>query len=101
MFQPIQKESSSHRPQIVTAGCQPAEGVLLEMIYREEEHKTLFAFWNGESVQYQDSFSFSKNRLLVPYSPDNNLIKNHVLLFPSRAEEFGTEEQLVAEIQAF
>src|SRR5206468_2327094 len=38
---------------------------------------------------------------LVPYSPNNNLIKNEVVLLPSEPEEYGSEEQLLDEIQSF
>ena len=38
---------------------------------------------------------------LVPYSPGNNLLKNEVVLFPSEPEEYGSEEELLAQIQSF
>ena len=37
----------------------------------------------------------------MPYSPGNNLIKNDVILLPSGPEEYGSEAELVAEIQAY
>ena len=45
--------------------------------------------------------SFRRGERLVPYSPDNNLIKNDVVLLPSGPEEYGSEAELVAEIQAY
>ena len=38
---------------------------------------------------------------LVPYSPDNNLIKNDVVLLPSGPAEYGSEAELAAEIQTY
>ncbi len=38
---------------------------------------------------------------LIPYSPNNNLIKKEVVLFPSEPCEYGSEEKLVSEIQTF
>jgi hypothetical protein len=37
----------------------------------------------------------------VPYSPNNNLIKNEVILLPSEPEDFGSEEELLSQIQSF
>jgi len=37
----------------------------------------------------------------VPYSPTNNLLQHDVVLLPSEPEEYGSEEVLVNEIQAF
>ena len=37
----------------------------------------------------------------MPYPPGNNLIKNEVILLPSGPEEYGSEAELAAEIQAY
>ena len=37
----------------------------------------------------------------MPYSAGNNLIKNNVILLPSGPEAYGSEAELVAEIQAY
>ncbi|HKY31667.1 MAG TPA: hypothetical protein VJV23_03950 [Candidatus Polarisedimenticolia bacterium] len=37
----------------------------------------------------------------MPYSPRNNLLQNGVVLLPTGPEEYGSEETLIAEIQAF
>jgi hypothetical protein len=42
-----------------------------------------------------------KGQQLVPYSPHNNLIRHGVVLLPSEPEEYGTEEDLIREIQSF
>lgn len=77
------------------------DGVLLEMVFREAEKKTLFAVWDGESVRYEPSFPLGGKRVAAPYSPDNNLVKNHVILFPASAEEYGSEQELIQQVQAF
>jgi hypothetical protein len=38
---------------------------------------------------------------LVPYSPENNLLKNDVVRFPSEASEYESDQALVAEIREF
>ena len=39
--------------------------------------------------------------MLVPYAPSNNLIVNDCVLFPSKPEEFGHKNELLADIRAF
>ena len=38
---------------------------------------------------------------LIPFSPDNNLIKNEAVLLPSEPREYGSEKQLIDDIQEF
>jgi hypothetical protein len=52
--------------------------------------------WTTEA-QIEDRFG---NRL-VPFSPNNNLIRNEVVLLPSEPQDYGTEEALLSEIRAF
>ena len=73
---------------------------IVEMLYRAEEHRTLFCISEGETVRYDTSLAVNGERL-IPYSPNNNLLTNEVVLLPSEPEEFGSEEMLVSEIQAF
>ena len=47
------------------------------------------------------SFELPTGERLVPYPAENNLIKNDVILLPSGPEEYGSEAELVAEIQAY
>ncbi|KGJ65558.1 hypothetical protein DXU04_12070 [Bradyrhizobium diazoefficiens] len=38
---------------------------------------------------------------MVPFSPNNNLIKNEVVLLPSEPRSYGDEQELVSEVVAF
>jgi hypothetical protein len=82
-------------------GGQPVEGISLEMIHDPKEAKTGFALWDGQSVKYVDRFPIDGNRFLAPYSPNNNLIAHKVVLFPSKAQEYASENELIQEIQGF
>ncbi|MGH7484906.1 MAG: hypothetical protein ACREMY_04765, partial [bacterium] len=57
--------------------------------------------WDHGEWRFESSISSSRNHLLIPYSPNNNLLKNGVVLFPSEPEEYGSELDLIAEIQEF
>ncbi len=71
------------------------------MVYRPEEKRSAFAVWNGEAWTEKASIPLDPLHRLVPYSPSNNLVKNEVVLFPSAPEEYGSEDELVASIEAF
>jgi hypothetical protein len=76
------------------------DGSIAELLYRPDEHRTLFCIAKDGEWRYENEI-LEDNLRLVPYSPNNNLIKHEVVLLPSEPREYGTEEQLVAAIQAF
>jgi hypothetical protein len=73
---------------------------LAEMVYRPEEHRTLFCVSKDGEFRYEASLLLNGERL-VPYSPRNNLLTNEVVLFPSELSEYESEESLVESIRAF
>lgn len=73
---------------------------LAEMIYNPYENTTGFAIYKNGEVKYQQSILNDEVKLL-PYSFDNNLVKHKVVLFPSEAEEYGSEAELLKEISEF
>ena len=101
MLEPIKKDEKEYARRIVTVSAAPVAGTLAETVYQPDQHRTAFAIWNGETVRYETHIRLSQDRTLVPYSADNNLIKNRVVLFPSEAAEYGTEDELIVEIQSF
>src|SRR5208337_1638062 len=76
------------------------DGTLIEMVYRPEERRTLLCVSTEGQVRYETNITHDGKRL-VPYSPENNLLKNEVVLFPSEATPYETEQALVAEIRQF
>jgi hypothetical protein len=76
------------------------DGTLIEMVYRPEERRTLLCIAKEGQVRYETNLMDDGKRL-VPYSPENNLLKNDVVLFPSEAAPYESEEALVAEIREF
>src|SRR4051812_21732800 len=82
-------------------GGEPLPGTLLETIYRSQTAETLFATYKGGKLTYEKSFAMGANRSLVPYSPQNSLIRNRIVLFPSSADEYGSKRELVASIKSF
>src|SRR5881398_2663732 len=76
------------------------DGSFAEMIYRPEENRTLFCVSKDGDIRYEPSLLINGQRL-TPYSPRNNLLINEVVLFPSEATEYGSEQKLIEEIRAF
>src|SRR3989442_15961986 len=76
-------------------------GTILENVYQAEEKRTAFIVWQDGKWAREASFSPDPSRHLVPYSSSNNLIQHEVVLLPSQPEEYGSEDTLVSEIQAF
>lgn len=76
------------------------DGVILEMVYEPQVRQTSFVVWQNGQWSFETGFNAGQYRL-VPYSPNNNLIKNEVVLLPSEPEEYGSEEELLREIEGF
>lgn len=93
-------EPTKRRP-VPTASAVLDDGRILEMVYRPDEKRSAFIVCQGSEWEMHPSFSHDGRARLVPYSPQNNLLRNEVLLFPSEPEEYGSEEELLAEIQTF
>src|SRR5438552_1010539 len=77
------------------------DGTLLEMVYHRAEAKSEFVIWKYDAWTYESAFTVSEKKRFVPYSPDNNLIKSEVVLLPSEPQEYGSQKELVDNIQAF
>jgi hypothetical protein len=76
------------------------DGALVEMVYDPEHSRTRLAICQKGKVSYAESLLHHGQRL-VPYSPRNSLLANEVVLFPSHADEYETDEALVRAIQHF
>jgi hypothetical protein len=76
------------------------DGSIVELLYDPTKHTTLFCVAQDGEFRYEHAILAHGHRL-VPYSPNNNLIKNDVVLLPSKAEEYRTEEELIVSIQGF
>src|SRR5262245_6545744 len=93
-------EAKQQRP-VPTVSAVFDDGAILEMVYRPQDKRTAFVLWKDGEWNLEQSLSINPFQRLVPYSPNNNLIKNEVVLLPSEPEEYGSEESLLGEIQSF
>jgi hypothetical protein len=100
-----QQENTGPKPEAAkplrTASAVLSDGRMVELVYDRGKHQTSLALWTGETWTLQPSVTSGNGRELVPYSADNNLIRNEVILLPSQPAEYGSATELVDEIQAF
>ena len=90
------------KKQIVpTASAILEDGTIVEMAFQPEQRRTFFAIYNAGRWTLQDGIDLGSDARLVPFSPNNNLVKNEVVLLPSEPTIYGSEEKLVADIQQF
>src|SRR5438876_12045609 len=85
---PKNASKKTERP-IVTVSNVFDDGSILEMVHQVETKQTGFAIWKDEAWTIERTFTLIPHHRLVPYSPQNNLIKNNVVLLPSEPEDYG------------
>ena len=97
-----QKEAPGEKQQYIpTASAILDDDTLVELVYDSAHRRTALALFNAGRWTLQTKIAIDKNVSLVPFSAGNNLIANEALLLPSAPQIYGTEEQLIAGIQAF
>ena len=95
-------QNGEDRANIPTVSRVCRDGTLVELVYDPIKRKTALAvsrfggLWNIE-----EAVRIETGETLVPYSAKNNLIANECVLLPSGPVEYGTREELLADIQAF
>ena len=76
-------------------------GGILETLYDSDTGETRFALWRDGAWTIEQSHTVNPVYRLVPYSPENNLIKNEIVRLPKIPEEYGSEDQLIADVKSF
>lgn len=98
---PIRRETTQHRDVKPTVSDLLEDGTVIELVYRTENRTTLFATSLAGRWTLAPHVDVPGRHRLVPFSADNNLIKNEVVLLPSEPLSYGTEQELVADVINF
>jgi len=77
------------------------DSTMIELVYDAGRRRTFLAVFSAGRWTLQDSVTTKSGITLVPFSPENNLIANEAVLLPSEPRIYGSEDELVSEIQAF
>ncbi|MEO6191612.1 MAG: hypothetical protein ABIS20_01265 [Thermoanaerobaculia bacterium] len=76
-------------------------GEMLETVFDPAAPATGFIVFDGKKWRSERKVELPGGVTLVPYSAENNLITHRVVLFPSAPEEYGSEEELFADVRSF
>lgn len=96
MAEPRPRQKVQHIPGVILQ-----DGSIAEMVYCPEEGTTAFLVGGKDRWSRETQIVLSDDEVLVPYSPQNNLLTHEVLLLPSDAREYGSEQELVLAIRSF
>lgn len=92
------KELSSARTP-TASHCLP-DGALIELLYDPVRRATTLGLWRDGRCSAEFEVLFGQERL-IPFSPDNNIIKNGVVLLPSEPAEYGSKGELIEGIRRY
>ena len=91
----------SQVPITPTASATLDDGTLVELVFNPVRRRTFLATYSAGRWTLQGSLDSGVGVRLVPFSANNNLIKNEVVLLPSEPRLYGDEQHLIADIQSF
>ncbi len=77
------------------------DGSLIELVYDPVIRKTALATGLEDTWTLEPYVDVSPTDRLVPFSPDNNLIKNDAVLLPSAPALYESDQRLISDVQAF
>ncbi len=96
----IDKEAGRQHARPVASVEGLPDGSVAEIVYDPSAHRTSFCV-SKEGEWRLDPHITLRGERLVPYSPNNSLLRHDVVLLPSGPEEYGSEQALLEEVQAF
>lgn len=97
----MESNTETKKSIIPTASAILDDGTLVEIAFQPKQRRTVFAIYSAGRWTLQDAIDLGSDARLVPFSPNNNLVKNEVVLLSSEPMIYGSEEKLVADIQQF
>src|SRR5258707_15105421 len=95
------KPEEKKKPFMPTASAVLDDGTLVELVYQPARRRTFLALYSAGRWTLKPYVDLDDGTRLVPFSPENNLIKNDAVLLPSEPQIYGSEEQLLSDIRSF
>lgn len=77
-----------------------SDGTIIEMLFDSKKNETSLAIYKNNEIKIRKSFE-NDGIILKPHSANKDLLKHKVILFPSEAIEYGSQKELIQEIQTF
>jgi hypothetical protein len=99
----MQEQPSERKPEQIAkiASTVLDNGLVIELLYRANERRTLFAIGKDGEWRMQNKLMLPNGETLVPFSASNNLIRNECVLFPTAPEKYGDTGILISEIREY
>jgi len=95
------KKETQQRDRVPTVSRVLSDGTIVELLYDAARQTTALAVWRDGGWTIEAGIKLEGGEHLAPYSPQNNIIRNDVVLLPSKPSEYGNKERLLGEIQQF
>lgn len=78
------------------------DGTIIEMCLDwDNSPATFFAVYNNGDIKYKDWVEKDPLTKFVPFKPDVDSVRNGLVRFPSKAEEYNDDESLIKEIKEY
>jgi len=78
-----------------------SDRTLIEMVYDPENRRTSLIKWQDGEIETAPVFKLEKDWEVLPYRPENPLLHQRIILFPTEVQEYGDDETLIRQIRAF
>jgi hypothetical protein len=80
--------------------CVLKDGSLIEMLYDTEESKSILAVYRDGKVTLEESVKINNSLSFAPLAPNQGILENGFIQFPSAVGECESNEQLYREIRS-
>lgn len=94
-------DEAPRKRDIPTVATVTPDGELVELLYDAKTRATGLAVGLGEAVSVVSDVELPNGSRLVPWNPENNLIKHSAVLLPERPDDFGGVPALLAQIDDY
>jgi len=96
------QNAETRKPRAIpTASVVRRDGRLVELTYDPEARQTRFVVGDDTGWRFENTVAADDGKQLIPYRADNSVITNDVVLLPVAPTEYGTERELLHDIQSY
>jgi hypothetical protein len=89
------------RAAVPTVSRRLPDGTMIELLYHPDNRETSFALSKEGVWRIAREIQSAADERLIPFSPNNNIIKNEVVVLPSEPTEYGSKGELLQEVRRF
>jgi hypothetical protein len=77
------------------------DGSLVEMLYDTKKHKSQLTVYKDGVVSFEDRVKISDSTWFLPLTPNQGILENRFIQFPSEVGEYESNEALYREVRSF